>query len=170
MQTPPKPKAQPIPEMVGATSAPVLVDKAKTTVSFAIHPPSGPALRHAPVGPGMIRADGSPVRILLRVENITSKEPSSDLDVYVNLGADADPAKNPELHAGRLPMFGLVEASTAGVERSDNGLFHVLDITKLYDRLSRQDGWDSKTIRITIVPMDPEGISVRIGRVSLYIA
>lgn len=166
MQTPKKP----IPEMVGATAAPFTLGRESTHVSLAVHPPSGPALVHAREGFALLRTDGTAVRVVIQFENITSREPAPDLDVYLSLGPEDDPAKHPELHAGRLPMFGLAESSAPGGDHTENGLFHTLDITRIYGMLVRQPGWDPKNFRVKLVPLYPSASKVRVGRVSLYIS
>lgn len=178
MQTPPKPeepkkpvaKAQPIPEMIGATEAPFVVEKDQTNISLTLHPPRGPAIARGPAIPGVIRTDGSTVRVLLRVENITGTEMVPDLHIYLNIPKGEPVAKHPELLAGRLPLFGLAESSTGEDGQAGNGLFHALDVTSVYAVLLRDKEWDGKSLRVTFVPTLPNSSKVRIGRVSVYIA
>ncbi|HEU0121501.1 MAG TPA: hypothetical protein VFQ91_13305 [Bryobacteraceae bacterium] len=178
MQTPPKSedpkkpaaKAQPIPEMIGATEAPFVVEKDQTHISLVLHAPRGPALVRGPALPGVARTDGSTVRIILRVENITGTEMVPDLNLYLNLPKGEPADKHPELLAGRLPLFGLAESSSGEDGQTGNGLFHALDITAVYGRLLRDNDWDGKSLRVSFVPTLPNSSKVRVGRVSVYIA
>jgi tyrosinase len=109
------------------------------------------------------------VRVFLHVEGVKSKDDSVPYDVYVNLPPGADPLKHPELRAGRLSMFGLIEASRASRKHASNGLHYTLDITDLYRRLSTQPGWSPDDLRVSLVPADAKGpVGAKVSRLSLY--
>ena len=161
MQSPPnaqKPKPA-VPEMVGATSAPFSVGKGITTISFDLHAPTGPAL---------LRADGKPRRVFLRIERITSPMPVPSFEVYLNLPPRDAPEKHPELHGGVLSMFGLVE-SNANDEHVP-GLTYSLEVTDVFLLLAKDRDWDGKTLRVSFMPIMPWDypLEVHVGRVSLY--
>jgi hypothetical protein len=166
MSTPPNPKVPRIPELVAATSAPFYLGGG-VQISLGIQKPTGPAR------PEKTDLDEHllPRRIFLNIENITSKEWSPAYDVYLNVPPDESPEKHPELYAGPLPMFGLVEASRDAVRHPGNGLYEQLDITSLLARLVVLPGWDPQILRVTFVPRKHGGApSVQVGRVSLYLS
>ena len=150
----------PIRETVGATSAPFELGKGITTVSLEVHTPTGPAL---------LRSDGQKKRVLLRVQNIRSMILAPPFDIYLNLPAGEDAKKHPELHAGTLSTFGLVEASKTKGNHPGNGLSFSEDVTELFFHLVASRDWDGKTLRVSFAP-SPWGdypIKVEVGRVSL---
>ena len=161
MQTSDSPQqSAPIPEMIGATAAPFSLGKGLTHVSLAMQSPSGPAFQ---------RADRTPIRVFLKFENIKANVRAPAFDVYLNLPDDA-PEKHPELQAGVLPMFGLVEASTSTERHPNDGLTYSQDVTNLFIRLATTRSWDPTKLRITFVPRAWDGpIEVQVGRVSLVI-
>ena len=150
----------PIPEMIGATTAPFSLNKGMTHISLAMH---------APTGPSALRADRTPIRVFLKFENITATVRAPAFDVYVNLPDDA-PEKHPETHAGGLPMFGLVEATRSTEQHAGNGLTYVQDVTNLFIRLATTRSWDPTKLRVTLLarPWD-DTVQVQVGRVSLVI-
>jgi tyrosinase len=149
-----------VPELVGATSSSFKLAKEAT---------EKPVKLRAPTGPAALTAAARLPRVFLHVEGITSKEPSVPYDVYLNLPPGAQPLKHPELHAGRLSMFGLVEASEAGRKHPNNGLHYTLEITKLYHRLAAEPDWDAKNLRVSLVPTRTDGpASAKVGRISVY--
>ena len=159
MQTP-NPKVPPVPEMVGATSAPFYLGKFPTYISLPVHAPTGPALLHA---------DPKLRRVYLSIENITSNERAPSYVVYLNLPPGDEPGKRPDLRAGVLAMFGLEESSRADGEHPGNGLTYSLDVTELFARLAAARDWDARSLRVHFVPRPWDGaVKVQIGRVSLY--
>jgi tyrosinase len=151
----------PIPEMVGATSAPFYIGPERTQISLPIHPPKGPALGD----------EGSVKRkVILQVENVTGEKRAPSFDVYLNVPAGESPERHPELHAGGLGLFGLVESSAPQGEHAGNGMTFKLDISALFTRLSAMKGWDPQNLRLTFVAEDWDAPvpKVRVGRVSLY--
>ena len=164
MQSPnPKQKPKPpIPETIGATTAPFELGPRITTISFAIHAPTGPAL---------LRADGQPKRVLIRIENMKSTLAAPTFDAYLNVPHGEVPEKRPDLFALTLSTFGLVESSRTREQHPGNGLSFLEDVSELYTRLIAARNFDSKALQVTFVPAPwkDENIHVQIGRVSLVI-
>ncbi len=158
----PQKSRPPVPETVGATSAPFKLSKGTTTISFEIHAPTGPAL---------LRSDGQAKRMLLRVENLTSELAAPSFGVYLNLPPGDDPQKRRDLYALTLSTFGLVESSRTGEKHPGDGLNFVQDVTELFVRLTATKDWDGKTLRVSFVPMRWKDypLDVTVGRVSLVI-
>lgn len=124
----------------------------------------------APGGAQKARRAGRRQRIFLNVENITSAEGAGPYDVYLNVPARADRHVGEDLFVGRLPLFGLTEASRVGTTHAGSGLHYVFDVTDLYERLAAQPGWDPNRLRISFVPKEQRlTAKVRVGRVSLYL-
>jgi hypothetical protein len=162
MQPAPQKSRPPVPETVGATSVPIVLGKGVTATSFEIHAPSGPAL---------LRADGQPKRVLLRLENVKSTMQAPSFDVYLNVPPGADPESHPELRAFTMSTFGLSESSRAKGDHPGNGLSIVREVTGLYTHLSTAKNWDGKTLGVSFVP-EPWGdypVKVTVGRISLVI-
>jgi hypothetical protein len=157
--TQPKPKAPPIPELVGATAAPIVLGRGITRASFDIH---------APTGPARLRPDGMPRRVILGVENINSETMPPAFKLYLNLPPNESPERHPELFAGNLPLFGLPDASELRRDHPNNGLGYNLVVTDLYIHLAVARGWDRKTVQLYFVagPWDSPFV-VTVGRVSM---
>ena len=153
-----------IPEMVGATSAPLVLRGPQMTVTITIEEPSGPA------SPGAAEiARWAPLRVFLNFEKVLGENGSPPLDVYLNLPPLDDPARHPELLAGQLPMFGLREASISDESHTPTGLDEQLEITALYASLALVHGWDRRELRVTFVSGYGGNLPpVQIGRVSVY--
>ena len=157
----PQKSRPPIPEMVGATSAPFELGKGVTTISFEVHAPTGPAL---------LRGDGQPKRVLLNIENLRSNTLAPSFGVYLNLPPGEEHEKRRDLLAFTMSTFGLVEASVAKGHHPGDGLNAVRDVTELYVRLRAARDWDDKALRVAFVPKAWKGpIKVQVGRVSLMI-
>jgi tyrosinase len=160
MQTPEDPNAARIPEMVAATTAPFFLTETTTHTSLAIHAPTGPAL----LAPG-----GTPRRVFLKVENITSESEVPTYEVYLNLPPGAGPGVNRDRRAGNLSMFGLIESSRASETSSGSGLTYSFDVTGVVLRLIATREWDGKTLRVSFVPEPwPGRARAQVGRLSLY--
>jgi tyrosinase len=163
MQTPPdrKKSRPPVPEMVGATSAPFEIGARTTEISLEIHPPTGPAQ-----APG----DSAPRQITLRVENITGDQLAPTFSVYLNVPPGEEPVKHPELSAGSLGLFGLTGASHPDSKHGGSGLSFNLNISEVVGHLIATKNWDPKVLRISFVPgyWDAPVPNVKVGRVSLY--
>jgi tyrosinase len=172
-----KPRREPVtegrvPEMVGATSAPIILEGMEVSTRIPASPPRGPARESAELG--------RESRVYLNVENITGEGDPTSYLVYVNLPEETSPAEHPELLAGMLPMFGVKEASRSDDRHSGNGLQYALEVSDIVERLKSDGSWDPSDIRLTFVPKlrgpQPESARevasanpIRIGRVSLYL-
>jgi hypothetical protein len=114
----------PAPEIVASTAASFQLGIGETRVELAMRPPADPALGRS----------GPHRRVFLNVEKMTSTGSSGPWDGYLNLPPNEAPARHPELAAGELPMFGLVESSRSDATHAERGLYDQLEITELYDR------------------------------------
>jgi hypothetical protein len=154
------PKHPPVPEMAGAMSAAFHLGSSTTNTSLAMQ---------APMGRSLWRQETMPRRVFLRFENITSNAGAPDYDVYLNIPPNENTEKHRELLAGRLPMFGLIEASMPDETLTVKGLYHTLDVTLLYARLPTLPGWDARNLRLSFVPTRLDvAADVRVGRIKLY--
>ncbi|HKW57129.1 MAG TPA: tyrosinase family protein [Candidatus Acidoferrum sp.] len=160
-----------IPEMVGASDTRQAIRLGSQPVSIQVNlqAPSGPAAKALQAG--------TTSRVHLNLENITAKRrPVESYLVFVNLPEGAKPEEHPELKAGLLPLFGVVEASRPTKEHAGDGLSHSFDITRIAAALQAAKSWNPAQLRVTFVPhrpeSDPEPIlnaqPVAVGRVSLY--
>lgn len=156
-----QPPNQPVPEMVGATSAPFYLDKSTKVISIPLHRPTGPALALSNL---------KQPRVNLNVENITSDQSAPVYEVYVNLPEGDQPNKHPELLVGTLPMFGVEETSRPDNLHPGNGMNYRLDATAVYTRLSAAKDWDPKNLLVSFVPtgLVDWNPNVKVGRVSVY--
>jgi len=164
------------PEMVGASEERVALTSGTTEVGVKIDRPTGPALE------GLGESESvQPRKVYLKVENVKGRELSApSYRVYVNLPPGADPAADPAAYedrrAGKVSMFGVVEASDGNEEHSGSGLTFSFDITGLAQRLQAAGDWDPEHLRVTFTPtgdeIAPEGLEgdVTAGRVSLFYA
>ena len=161
-------KAQP--EMVGATTTPVVLSGQSAHAAIDVQAPTGPMRAVARAGAGSPGAAAHGV--FLHIENVTGLAHSPAYDVYVNVPVGTDPNTRPDLCVGRLPLFGLREASDLRSAHGGLGLHHVFDITSHYAALSATAGWDPTHLRVSFVPTGRRATSstVRVGRVSLYFA
>jgi hypothetical protein len=152
-------------EMVGATGAPFELAEGPTHVSFSAAAPST-GLAAAPA-----KRLASARRVYLNVENLTSTKRVSAYDVYLNVPQGQDPKDHEDLCVGRLPMFGLVEASRSRPgKHPGSGMHYVLDVTDVVRQLSAKPGWDPGQLRVSFVPARKvTGAKVGVGRVSLYV-
>lgn len=151
------------PELVGATRQSITLDTAVVHTSLAAKPKAAAKASAAAAATGGVR------RVFLNIEKLTSKEQAPSYDVYLNVPEGKDPKDYPNLFVGRLPMFGLVEASTKGAGSPGAGLQYSLDITPLYAHLSALPGWDPNNLRVSFIAARggaPANVSV--GRISLY--
>lgn len=163
-------------EMLGATSEPVTLGINPVHAQFPLIAPTGPA----PAGGGLVaRAGGAEAnrKVFLCLENITAaSRPIESYEVYVNVPAGANPSSHPELLAGLMPMFGVVESSRGDDEHGGSGLNYSLEITGIVADLVAAGTWAPATIRVTIIPHRNEGDReanvltkpVQVGRISLY--
>lgn len=159
---PPRNSRPPVPETVGATSGPIPLGKSVSTIHFEVHAPTGPAL---------LRTEGPPKRVLLRVENVRSNMPAPSFDVYLNVPPGEAPEAHPDLHALTISTFGLVERSKPQGGHPGNGLSFVQDVTDIYNHLTAGANWDGKDLRVSFVPAPSASypVEVTVSRVSLLI-
>jgi len=155
--------AKRIPEMVRATHAPFELSESVERAEVPTAPLTSPSNLESVAGE-------PPKRVYLRIENLTCGQRAPAYDVYLGLPAGADPKKHPENLVGRLPMFGLAEASKLEGPHAGSGLTFALEVTKLVEKLSQEPGWDPVKLPVSFVPVrETNGARVRVGRVSLYV-
>jgi len=163
MQSPPGQgnSTPPIPEMVGATSAPFYIFPGTTEISLPIHPPTGPA---------RLPAGAAPNEVALEIEGVTCDERVPTISVYLNVPSGDAPLNHPELNAGSLGTFGIQAASHPGPQHPGTGLSLRLEVTHLIGFLIASKNWDPKNLRVSFVPgsWDAPVPKVKVGRVSLY--
>jgi hypothetical protein len=155
-------------EMVGATKTGIELGDAATHASLVV-----PAAKAAGKG-GKLAARGmakaaAPGKMYLNIENLTSTGSPSAYDVYLNVPHGEEPRKHKNRFVGRLPMFGVAEASQPTTTHSGSGLHYIFDVTDLISRLSDEPGWNPEELRLSFVPAGKASPArVRVGRVSLY--
>ncbi|HVG23649.1 MAG TPA: tyrosinase family protein [Thermoanaerobaculia bacterium] len=160
-----------IPEMIGASNAPVPLTAGRTATEVPLTAPTGP-------GAGLESVGGAaePARVIVAFENVTGEGVAQNFAVYVN-----------GTFAGILPTFGVPEASGATEKHPGGGLEYRFDVTEIV----QQTGADPRTMRVEFVPeqQEPEpepqpeaedaglesmqprrGGTFEIGRVSVYLA
>ena len=100
-----------------------------------------------------------PDRVFLNLENIRGLNDATTFQVVVNGQL-----------AGTIALFGVRKATQADDEHGGQGLTHVLEITKLLDKLHLNDAIDTDKLDVRIVPVRPvpEEAKVSIGRISLF--
>ena len=163
---------QPIPEMVGATDRPIVV-AGRSEARLSVVPPAGPGVRLEAAGP-------EPEEIYLNIENITGSGSASAYDVYLNVPAGEKPEAHPELRIGRMPLFGLAEASQPDSAHAGNGLKYAYRVGAVVRRLQAENAWDANDVRVSFVPRQPAVIvdgapeavpePITVGRISMYFA
>lgn len=157
------------PEMVGASEERVSLTAAPTEVEVAIATPEGPARRGAAE-----EAEAQPQRVYLKIENVKGTDlVAPSYLVHVNLPPGADPAQHEDRLAGRISMFGVVEASEGIEEHSGSGLTFSFDITNVAQRLLEAGEWNPERLRVTFTPVgasEEQGGDISAGRVSLFYA
>jgi len=111
-----------------------------------------------------------PDRVFLNIENVTASVDGSVFHVYVSLPEGADPADHPELLAGDIALFGARKASQVDGEHGGQGLTFVLEITRIVDQMHLSDSFNVDRLPVRLVSLNPipEGVNVKIGRVSIY--
>lgn len=164
-------ESRPIPEMVGASSTRITLGGQPSIVSLTASAPQGPAASP----PGGAAATHS---VHLVLENVKALDyPVESYGVYVNVREGDRAEDHPELLAGILPGFGLVEASRPDNEHGGgSGLNHSFDITPIVEDLASRSLWNPAELRVSFVPVRSEGdrvpgtetAPVQVGRVSLY--
>jgi tyrosinase len=169
--------------MVGASKGPgVKLESSVQSVRVALRPPK--RARRTPLR--ALESTGTqelPPRVHLNLENITAGErPIHTYEVYVDIPEGDSPAEHPELMAGLIPRFGLVEASQRDDLHGGQGLNYSFDITDIVSDLESRHAWNPENLTVTFAPHDMEEIAatrtegratakrqpVEVGRVSLY--
>jgi tyrosinase len=102
-------------------------------------------------------------RVYLRIEGVTGTAAAPMYQVYVNVPAGDDPEEHPELRAGLVSTFGLVEASQTNDVHDGSGLTVALDITPVRDLLVEQDRWDPGRLRVSFRPLVPTAASAEVA-------
>jgi tyrosinase len=164
------PPHQQIPEMIGATDAPVSLAAEHVHTNLRLEAPSGPAAAVAP--PPAAREAPSGARIHLNLENVVGTTGATTYDVYVDLPDGADPDEHPELLAGVLAPFGIARSSRRqDPHTGGSGLTAVFDVTSLVARLQAAGTWDPANVRVSFVPTggDEEPAPLTVGRISVYV-
>ena len=153
------------PELVGASMAPVQLGPAPASVTIRVVGPTGPQREAEAVGKR---------RIFLKLENVRGTQLSAGaFDVYVNIPSAASPADYPDRIAGRLAMFGVIEASRISDRESGSGIGASFEITDIARRLQTAGDWDANSVRLTFMPAGTAGATgvqgdVSVGRVSVF--
>jgi tyrosinase len=148
--------------LVGATDKPF-------EIADGVHRAIVPAHTARAVTAASAVAAGPPKRVFVQFEHLTSSEGAPPYDVYLGVPEDADPQSHPDKRIGRLPMFGLSEASSDEGPHAGSGLTYSIEITDLLARLRSVPGWDADRVAISLVPVHPsKGARVRVGRIGLY--
>jgi len=148
------------PEIVGSTTESFLLTKGETRVTLSLRAPIDPVLRHA----------GPQRRVFLNAEKMISDRESVPFDVYLNLPPNGQAADHPELLAGELPMFGLVEASRSYGGRKPEGLYQRLEITDLYARLPVTGKSSGERLVVVFVPRHVADVRIEVARVTISMA
>jgi tyrosinase len=167
-------KPKPIPEMVGATSEPLVLGAGESRTELPINAPTGPA-----AGANVLTAAETAATrsVHLVLENVkATARPIETYEVYVNVPEGSRPQDHPELMAGLLAPFGVVEASAADNPHGGDGINYSMDITRIVDTLTKAKTWDPKNLRVSFVPHrfpgdreeNVEMKPLQVGRVSLY--
>jgi tyrosinase len=152
------------PELVGASEVPVPLSDSGATVRIAVRRPAARAM----IAEGVKAA--SERRVFLTLENVTATDlGAGSYTVYVN-APEGDVAVAEDRQVGRMSTFGLMEASQADDVHSGSGATYSYEITDLARRLEEAGEWDPESLRVSVVPTDPEarGGGVRIGRIGIY--
>jgi tyrosinase len=161
--------SQSMPEMVGATHAPIVLgDEPKHALIPTALPPATE-----------LESAQEDKRVYLHIENMTSERRAHAYDVYLGIPPGEDPTAHPDRRAGRLSMFGLTEASKSDGPNAGSGLTQALEVTDLVRRLRDLAGWSASELGVAFVPVTRGAGSslesarpaseVRVGRVSLYV-
>jgi len=165
-------KPKPIPEMVGANSAPLTLGSGEAREAFPINAPTGPA---ANVLANAENATAQTVHLVLENVKATAR-PVETYEVYVNVPEGSKPQDHPELMAGVMAPFGVVEASSADNPHGGDGMNYSMDITRIVDKLKAANNWDPKKLHVSFVPhrfpgdreANVEMKPLQVGRISLY--
>jgi tyrosinase len=169
-------------EMIGASTEPsVTLGSDVASVSFRLYAPT--AIAEVTRALSLREPAPESQRVHLALENVTAQDrPIHTYEVYVNVPEGETPSSHPELMAGLIPRFGLVEASQPDKEHGGQGLNLSFDITDIVLTLEKNNSWDPNNLRITFAPHDkqedvklasegrpvPPRQPVTVGRVGVY--
>jgi tyrosinase len=141
------PEPQP-PQVIGATQDVSLATSDAVEVALA-----------QPVDLGLgAGAEAAPVagnRVFLRIEGITGTAAAPVYDIYLNVPPGEAPTEHPELRAGSLSTFGMIEASESSELHDGSGLTAVFDVTRVRDALEEQGRWDPSRLQVSFSPVAP---------------
>lgn len=116
--------------------------------------------------------------VYLSIENITAiKGPIDSYLVYVNLPKRTNPDDHPQLKAGIIPAYNIVNASQPFEASGGQGVNYSFNITDIVLFLESQGRWNPEKCLITFVPYSteaeresvPEIQPMKIGRLKLYL-
>lgn len=156
-------------QMLGAADGPLVVHRQPLSVEIRTEAPEAPPSR---TRFAEVAARGP--QFYLRLENVRSPEGiPGTYAAYLNAGDAADPAAHPQLLAGLIPGFGIMEASANG----GPGVTVSLEVTGVVNYLSRLGAWDPNLFRVSVVPYGdqtaPTGYAaspgLTIGKISFHI-
>lgn len=136
------------PQVLGATSDVPLASVEPIAVELAQPADMGLALG----GESTPAAAG---RMYLRIEGVTGTAAAPVYDVYLNVPPGDAPADHPELRAGSLSTFGMVEASASDDLHDGGGKTAAFDITSVHDALVEQGRWDPSRVELSFEPVVP---------------
>lgn len=160
-------------DLVGATMAPIQLGD--QVLHVRLPTPVTPQDFKAAASPGA-RVAQEPAsalvqQVILQLENVTSTAIAPTYDVYVNVPDAMDPSAHEDRFVGRVAMFGIAEASDPSGQHGGAGQSFAFDITDLYHRLSDAGEVDPNDLRVSFVPVEPEGDpKVSVGRIGIYFA
>jgi tyrosinase len=139
---------RPLPQLLGATPDVPLASREPVEVELA--QPADLSL-----APGAERAGRGAGRLYLRVEGITGTAAAPVYEVYVNVPPGEAPPDHPELRAGSLSTFGLIETSRADDRHGGGGKSAAFDITSVREALVDQGRWDPGRLQVSFHPVVP---------------
>ncbi|MEM7644761.1 MAG: tyrosinase family protein [Pseudomonadota bacterium] len=164
-----------VPELAGASDGPVQLSGATTRASVTMQTDGlGRSFTEA--------ALPTPIRVYLRLEEVTGTGVPGDFDVMVDLDDD----DQPPLTVGILTTFGIANASDPSADHGGAGLTQVYDITDAAERLNLTTETAQK-VQVTferveqravteaafpeieglVTPARP-GPTVQVGRIAIY--
>lgn len=162
-----------LPEMVGTTRSRLTLGGDQTDAELALQPPTGPA-----AGAGLTMSAAEPANVHLVIEHVKAASlPIESYEVFVNVPSGEKPEDHPELMAGLLPMFGVVESSRPSEGHGGEGVNYSFDVTEIVRELNARGAWDPAAMRVSFVPHRTpgdreEGVvpqPVEVGSISLYL-
>lgn len=152
-------------ELLGSNSEVVTVGAGGARTEVALETGSA---RVAVTNMGASTPGEQTVRLYLQFEAMKGTAPTSVLEVYLNVPADASPRDHPELRAGTLYLFGIERASRPRNGHAGNGLGFALDITDISVRLRSDNALDPSGMSVTLLPAaDSASEPVTIGKISV---